>query len=215
MIADDLQRIRRDFKDRATALRNREQYDRAIDTLEKALHELRSLTPEGVAEERALRAEMADTYGIKGGVYRRAGDNAHALEQYRFGAKHEDEDRVSTYNIANVITLEITSERRSPAHPDVQAKLARVIEQLEADTRGARQDEWWAWFDLGQAYLLSGRLPEAQRCYERGVSTGARGSDVERHVQILEELRDATAETSPTTSRDIEAAIAVLRTHID
>jgi hypothetical protein len=158
---------------------------------------------------------MADTHGIQGGVYRRAGDNAHALEQYRSGAKYEEQDRLSTYNMANVITLEITCEQRSPDDPDVHKKLVQVIDQLEGETLGARQDEWWAWFDLGQAYLLSGRLPDGRRCYERAIATGARSGDIERHVQVLEDLRDAPAVTATHISRDIESAIGYLRTHID
>jgi tetratricopeptide (TPR) repeat protein len=215
MIGEDLKRIRRDFKERSIALRNREQYDRAVATLDQALQELQVLKPDGASEEGELRAEIADTYGITGGVYRRAGETARALDAYRNGAAEEEKDRASTYNLSNVITLEITFEKRSPEDPEVRKQIDAAIERLELATVSGRQDEWWAWFDLGQSYLLRGTAADARRCYERAIATGPRADDIERHVQILEELREATKTTAPQISRDIELAIEFLRTHID
>jgi tetratricopeptide (TPR) repeat protein len=215
MIGEDLKRIRRDFKDRAIALRNREQYDRAVATLDEALQELRALKPDGPSEERELRGEIADTYGIIGGVYRRAGETARALDAYRKGATEEEKDRLSTYNVSNVITLAITFEKHSPEDPEVRGLIDRVIEQLERETASARQDEWWAWFDLGQSYLLSGRAADARRCYELAIATGPRTDDIDRHAHILEELCQATKTTAPQISRDIASANEFLRTHVD
>jgi tetratricopeptide (TPR) repeat protein len=215
MIGEDLKRIRRDFKDRAIALRNRGQYDRAVATLDQARQELLALKPDSASEERELRAEIADTHGIAGGVYRRAGETARALDAYREGAKVEATDRLSTYNLSNVITLEITFEKRSPDEPEVRRQIDGAIEQLERQTVSGRQDEWWAWFDLGQLYLLRGRAADARRCYERAIATGPRSDDIERHVQILEELREAAKTSAPQISRDIQSANELLRTHID
>src|SRR5262249_45170843 len=143
----------RGLKRRATALRNRGDFAGACETLDQAavlLKDLRDHPEPQEAGERDVRAELADTYGMKGGVFRRAGDLAAALSAYKLGREVETVDRQSTYNVSNVITLSVTLNGQSPKEPALRGALEEAIEHLQKETAGPRRDEWWAWADLGE-----------------------------------------------------------------
>jgi hypothetical protein len=120
-------------------------------------------------------------------------------------------DKLSTYNASNVITLGITLRDLAPLDPQVQEDLDRVIAELEVTTGGRRGDEWWAWSDLGQFYLLRDRPDRARAAYRSAVRTGPTSDELIRHCQILAELRDATRGNAPGISRNIDETIQYLR----
>ncbi len=137
----------RALKKRATPLRNRGQLDRALETLDRAIQLLESLRAEPDLTQvlaKEVRAELADTFGMKGGIFRRAGDLDAALTAYSTGREMEIQDGQSTYNLSNVITLSITQKGLSPTDPAIRTDLKRAIEHLETEIAGARSDEWWA-----------------------------------------------------------------------
>src|SRR5688500_11303579 len=83
----------RDLKERATALRKRGQLDRALSVLDQAIKLLTQLRLE--ADTTEIRTELADTYGMIGGVRRRQHEPKAALEAYREGRKFEEIDKES------------------------------------------------------------------------------------------------------------------------
>jgi|APLak6261659701_1056019.scaffolds.fasta_scaffold00601_4 tetratricopeptide (TPR) repeat protein len=207
MIDMKLTEIRK-LKQTATSLRNRDEFDLAQDNLDKAIQKLKDLqaTTSDEADLRELRGEIADTYGMKGGVYRRQGKLDEALGEYTIGREWEKIDNFSTYNLSNIISLKIDWKNFSPEglRDDIQA----AIEQLTKETQGTRKDEWWAWADLAQFYLLLNNPDEARRCYAEGRSTtGATRGEIERHVSILSELANKTKETAPSISKNIKSVI--------
>jgi tetratricopeptide (TPR) repeat protein len=203
----------RALKARATALRNRGQFERAQEALDRAIHILEALRgePATPAVAKEIRAELADTHGMKGGIFRRAGNLAEALGAYRRGREIEVQDLESTYNLSNTITLSITQERQSPEDPRIRADLARVIELLQVQTAGPRSDEWWAWSDLAQFHLLNGNPDAARACYAKAISgTGATADEIKRHVAILRELEQVAEETAPAIAQSLRSAITDL-----
>ena len=203
----------KELKVKATAFRNRGQLDRALAALDKAIEALDSLQREKDLDSRSavdVRAELADTYGMKGGIYRRLQQKQQALTEYRKGLKIEQIDQQSTYNLSNVITLGITEEHISPADPSMREMLDDAIKPLEEQVRGARSDEWWALTDLAQFYLLANKPDEARSYYERARKTGPTSQEYGRHIDILRELVEATKDNAPDISKNIAATTAYL-----
>jgi len=200
----------RALKRRATALRNRGELGRARDTIIQAIQIFESLRgepqmPDAVARE--VPGELADAFGIKGGILRRMNDLKGALDAYREGRKIEDQDKESTYNLSNVITLEITHEGRSSMDPEIRKDIREAVDRLTKDTQSARKDEWWAWADLAQFCLLLNEPGAARAAYSSARGTGMTAQEIKRHVEILRELSDKTA---PEISQTIRAAIIEL-----
>ena len=96
--------------------------DAALDLLE-ALGSRENLGPE---ERKLIRMERADTYGMKGGVYRRLGQEEKALDMYEEGLKEEEKDKESTYNLVNTITLAVSLGRSNPTDP-------RMVDLLQGE----------------------------------------------------------------------------------
>jgi len=200
------------LKRKATALRNRGELKRARETLDEAIRVLETQRPDyepTIVNEKEVRAELADTHGMKGGIFRRMGEHDAALAAYTKGAGIEESDNLSTtYNRSNVITLSITTKGLAPTDLAIRAHLASVIAHLEAETAGPRCDEWWAWSDLAQFYLLNGEPDKARACYTNAINkTGATADEIKRHVTILGELADKTATSAPGVAASIRAAI--------
>lgn len=205
----------RALKSKATAERNRGRFDRALQRLDEAIElldsQLKPCSPES-PEAVALRAEIADSMGMKGGVYRRLGKPAEALAAYGKGLALEDEAAMSTYNLLNVISLSLSVNQESPHSPLMRAHLDRAIRALEKDTLGPRRDEWWAWADLAQAYLLNGQPELAAKAHSEGRRhAGPSAEEVNRHTTLLEVLADSTSTIDQETALDLRRAAHELR----
>jgi tetratricopeptide (TPR) repeat protein len=203
-----------EIKADATAARNLKDWDEALALFDEAiamLHNLRKEVRGDESEARDIRIQLADTYGMKGGTYRRMQNLPRALTEYQHGLELERVDKLSTYNASNVITLGITLGALSPFDPQIQEDLDRVIAELKNATDGPRADEWWAWSDLGQFYLLRDRPDKAREAYRSAVKTGPTSDELIRHRQILAELGSATKASAPGISRNIDETIQFLR----
>lgn len=185
-------------KQKAMALRNRGKHEEALATLDEVIGNLKAQAAHARDDERALaaiNAELADTYGMRGGVNRRGDKPAEALADYRIGLTYErhDADRKSSYNLGNVIALEIVAGK-SPDDPALASEIDEAIASLQHQTApgGERSDEWWAWADLGQFRLLRGDLAGAREAYVEGKRrTGPKASEIKRHFDVLRTLISA------------------------
>jgi tetratricopeptide (TPR) repeat protein len=212
---DPRQAEARMLKRKATALRNRGEFKRALEALDQAIRVLETQRQDGEPmsiNEKEVRAELADTHGMRGGLFRRMGEYDAALAAYTKGSEIEASDNLSTtYNRSNVITLSITSKKLALTDQTIRAYLASVIGLLEIETAGPRSDEWWAWSDLAQFYLLNGEPDKAHVCYANATQkTGVTSDEKKRHVTILDELADKTAESAPEIAANIRAVITEL-----
>lgn len=211
MLGSRLDEIR-ELKQQVIAARNAQDYEWALELADEAVDELDGLRERqdlDEAEYRAVQAELADTFGLKGGIFRRMTDDpehlGRALAEYRKGRDIERDDNQSTYNASNAITLAITHERKSPRDISIDRDLNRVIDHLEEETARSRSDEWWAWSDLAQFHLLRNEPEKAREAYRRALRTGPTSQEFRRHLDILKELQAATNECAE--DRDIAKAI--------
>lgn len=204
----------RALKSKATAERNRGRLDRAQQRLDDATAILKTLLSDGKLADREaqqVRGELADTFGMKGGVFRRMSDLPAALKAYSEGLVLERQVGSSTYNLGNVIALSIAVEGASPEDAKMREYLAQAIKVLENDVHGPRRDEWWAWADLAQFYLLDGKPDKARESYVNGrLQAGPSKDEVNRHVTVLRELAEQTAVTAPSVSAGLQAAVREL-----
>jgi tetratricopeptide (TPR) repeat protein len=197
----------------AIAMRNLGDFDSAMKLLDDAsapLERMRSdlgLSPGAAAE---VRVELADTYGMKGGVYRRQNRLHEAYGEYKKGREVEKIDEQSTYNLSNVIALGVAQERISPLEPGMKADIDRAIAELNKKTGGTRTDEWWAWSDLGQLYLLQANDARALEAYEHARKTGPATAEYQRHLAGLRQLLEVTVKTAPDVAHAIERALSAL-----
>jgi hypothetical protein len=200
-------------KQKATALRNRQRYDAALQILDHAIAQLESMRDASIDERhRAIvDAELADAHGMKGGVHRRRGDMAAALASYRAGTAVEGASSLSTYNLGNVVLLSILSEPARIEDQSLDAEIALLLERLETQTDGSRSDEWWAWADLAQFRLLQGDEAGAKVALNRGQATGPTAAEFQRPLDVLAEVADKLEQGQSARAARILAFIADAR----
>ena len=217
------------LKEDATTLRVEEQYDRALMRLDRAIKRLDELFPRPkeldtplTSEERAICADRADCYGMRGGVFRRITtiDNPleKALESYERGIQDERFGNQSTYCRTNAIILPILLGYQKSSSPSIRDRLSEVLPFLEKAVEDSSAEvvpflekgvedhlaqRRWAWADLGQFYLLAGRLEDALRCYDEYKDAGASERDLDTTLDILEKLSDALGNESKAIQRVI------------
>jgi tetratricopeptide (TPR) repeat protein len=203
-------------KQKATVFRNLKKYKEAIDLFDVAngqAEELLATVGSDATKTRETQAEIADTYGMKGGTYRRWTNRDNnldlALEQYRKGLAIEHVIKESTYNMSNVITLGISHERK-PLDARALQDLDTVVKRLITETSGPRADEFWAWADLAQFALLRKDTQAARASYREALQRGPKADELKRHIDILRELAEGTSAFDKEMSDGITATITEL-----
>jgi tetratricopeptide (TPR) repeat protein len=139
----------------------------------------------------SMAADAADMFGIKGGLLRRMGRLAGALESYRRGAEIEyGHDLPATYNRVNAIKLALIMGASSinDLRDDMQRLRAALEGRLSTDERVA--DDAWAWADLGDVRLLLGDDLEAASAY-RTFAAKARTDSPTTTLSVLRQLVSA------------------------
>jgi hypothetical protein len=92
----------------------------------------------------------------------------------------------------------------------MRADIEKAITELKKKTGGTRTDEWWAWSDLGQLYLLQADVNRAVEAYERARKTGPATGEYQRHIAGLKQLLEVTRQTAPEVAGAIASALTVL-----
>lgn len=159
-----------------------------------------------------LSQEIADCYGIMGGIYRRQAkrDNDKALleksaEIYKEGLKFEIEN---SYNLSNSMVLQILVNPQNLEK--LQEEIMQGIQTLQKQVRGKRRDQWWAWADLGLFSLLIGDLASATDLYSHFTQLGPRARDQENVISGLEELRGVLNEVTSPLAKQVTQSIATI-----
>lgn len=202
------------LKESAKANRDFDELEEALNDLNKAISYLIPIDAqvEDGDYKTALRRELADCYGMMGGIYRRLankGDLKRNLEEsaemYRKGLVYEIDD---SYNLSNSVVIPILID---PLNLKKQQKEIREgIKLIQEQVRGKRKDQWWAWADLGLFNLLIGDDAEALKAYRHFTKVGARAQDYESTLSVLRELKDVLHETEATVAQSIENIIEFL-----
>lgn len=152
-----------------------EEFESSREAIRDALHRLQDLgTPDLSSLKRASEAEitiaeqLADCWGILGGVYRSQGNLDEARNAYDKGYEYESNTRfnvLSTYNRVNRLVVRILQNPdllsdSSPQVVDIEEPatmrhlLRKTDEEIERQLREGRRDRAWALADLAMVRLL-------------------------------------------------------------
>lgn len=167
---DDIKRLKTQAKNR----RDRGQYDRAVRVLKEAIsrgEKAKSETKSETSDWKGLTAELADCYGIMGGVYRRwalqtgsSTERSEYLRQsflaYDEGYRLDSDPRygsASSYNMLNrLISMIFLQPRLLSSSQEVETELAKQSSKLRQDLQETRKfikkfeapHDYWALADL-------------------------------------------------------------------
>ena len=188
-----------ELKGNAKSLRDRKQYDRAIQKLDEAIELLNSREAHDNNDKRL--SQLADCYGMKGGVYRRSGDLDSAIKMYYAGLQFEEQLGNDSYNLSNWIALSIAHGTEPLANltgriaEGVDLVSEQVRDRPTTKVRPDRSKQWWAWADLAMFNLLLGRIEPAMAAYRKYRDVGARAADYQTTIDVLELLRKRLVNT--------------------
>lgn len=178
---DQVKRLKLDAK----ADRDFEDYGEAIEKIKRAVKLLEIEIPTAQPEYRQeLERQLADCYGIWGGLLRRMEDFNASIAKYKEGLKYETDD---SYNLSNSIVVSIILD---PTQLETQRENIRSgIQTVQQQVEGPRKSQWWAWADLGLFQLLVGEWDAAIRAYAEFDNAGARAADYDSHIAVLNDLK--------------------------
>lgn len=169
-------RANRDAGDSTTAV---ELLRRGIDTLERGLSRGKGgvegpVTEAGDADAGEIAVQLADVYGMLGGILREEGNYLAGAAAYDRGFHFESDPRYamrSTYNALNRLITRILLSPGCLADPDllrgerelefvdVQHELAELYRLLQDQIANARAADFWAAGDLSLTCALNGDEP--------------------------------------------------------
>lgn len=196
-----------EIKDSARASRNLGMYDDALTELDRAIRMLEGERASAPTAE--VDAQLADCYGLKGGTYRRADDLENALKMYQSGLEYERALQKDSYNLSNTIALSIMRDGHALERSQKQLQDAIALVDAQIKT-GGRQNQWWAYADLGLFYLLVGRVDEALRQYARFQEKGAGGPDYDTTIGVLDKIHESLQRTASDRAAIVKHAIDYL-----
>jgi tetratricopeptide (TPR) repeat protein len=164
------------LKASAKSARDRRNWRAAIGDLEEALGLLQEHLPSDPAPTPSwLAAELADTYGIVGGVQRRWGLSlspidpdrqrhlSDSADAYDKGFRYEERlgpNEASTYNRINRLVGRVLLDPQvlqAGGDPNLDGELQKAEEIVTEQLRSIRQRDPWAYCDLGTIRLLRGK----------------------------------------------------------
>jgi tetratricopeptide (TPR) repeat protein len=141
--------------------------------------------------------ELADCYGMLGGVCRREENFGEAVKWYDKGRDYEKNksyDIQNSYNMTNSVAVRILQDAKSLEAQ--KGEIDETIKILEHQVHGPRRDQSWAWADLGLLYLLRNRTAEAAAAYENFRKNGARAS-YDSTISVLNDVQKSIAASNP------------------
>jgi tetratricopeptide (TPR) repeat protein len=220
----------RSIKDETKFYRDFQQYDEALKPLLKALEILKSeyerveqeLKSQDSAEasgeksaerteleeyKEELRRELADCYGMSGGLYRRLGDYENSAKMYEWGRRYERDD---SYNLVNSIVVPILHHPEKLDNEATKKDIHDALQIVEAQVKEKRRRQWWAWADLGLLSVLADDVNGAIDAYGKFRETGARSQDYESTKTVLDSLDKRCRETGQPVKNSITQAIQYL-----
>jgi hypothetical protein len=172
------ERARKEFKASVAAMEEAVEYLRALGEADPG-----STAPASDAEME-LAEQLADCWGMLGGVHRAAGDLERAIESYDAGFVFEGSRRfgiLNTYNRVNRLVVRVLRapgllDASAPPVPDLPEARGRTMLDLLLETRdeirrqlgAGRKDRAWALADLMLVSVLGG---------EDGADAALRGLD--------------------------------------
>lgn len=170
-MVDDLEEVR-SLKASAKSARDDDDWEGAIADLEEALDHLNRMAATSTPMPSWLASELADTYGMIGGIQKRwgllldGGERQHhlkaSLEAYDEGFRYEQDlqpNDANTYNRINRLVGRVlldphVLQQDGDAAAGLAEELRKAEEILLEQIGLARQKDPWAHADLGTVQLL-------------------------------------------------------------
>lgn len=200
-------KFHRDFDDFDQA---HQAIDKAIQALKPEYERVKDQTQPGIqAYKKDLIRQLADTYGIKGGLYRRQEKLEQSEEMYRAGLTFEQKLDEDSYCLSNSIVIPILQDPRNLEKQS--GHINRALGTIQHQVTTTRADQWWAWADLGLFNLLTGHSDAALRAYEQYELTGARRQDYDSTISVLADLKASLSKISDPLTRHFDRAIEYLQ----
>ena len=225
-VADDLDEVRA-LKASAKSARDDRDWDSAIADLNDAIDLLQDRLEESSAAPEWLKAELADTFGMIGGIEKRWGLQLEdeqrrrhlkaSVDAYDMGFKYEqglDLDDANTYNRINRLVGRVLLDKNMLRRGDSAAsKFAEELRDAEEivtkEIETARQRDPWAYCDLGTVRLLRGK-PDALSVFHDLERLRPEPYVYESVLSTLQPLSDVASDIRP----DLAKAVAQLRRYV-
>ncbi len=190
---------------------------RAFESGAKTLQDvLKFLDGVNWSQSTELAALRAETLGSLGGMLRRTGKNSEAFEQYKKGAKIEDEFELpETYNRVNELKYLLRTGQTTLK--ELEPKIRSTADSLEKGVTNPLSqkfsDNAWSWADLGDCLALLGDLDGADRAY----ATFIKKADLKSPTTTLDVLRGIADELRTNSDPDagrVSDAVANLESRL-
>jgi tetratricopeptide (TPR) repeat protein len=209
---DDLLDRVRALKAAAKAARDNREWDEAIGYLQEAISLLKARMADASSPAPSwLRSELADTYGLMGGIEKRWGLTLHGQERQRhleaslaaYDAGFEYEEKLqrndeNTYNRVNRLVGRVlldpgVLQKDGGADPEISGELGEAEKILRGQIESVRQKDPWAYCDLGTVQLLLGEH-DALRTFKNLDRLRPPAFVYESTLSTLQPLRDVAAD---------------------
>lgn len=175
------------MRDRAKTLRNEKKYNESIKLIDDALQALLEKESNDDGNKMSqIREELSETYGFLGGIYNRKGEYDRAAESYNKGENYDK----TTFNSVNRIINLILSDQKLLADKLMIKDIQHVIDRLQNEIKTQRENDFWAFLDLGVLSILISDNDEAAVAYTRFKRLGPPDYAYSTHLRVLEQLYD-------------------------
>lgn len=188
-----------------------QQLEEALLLLDQAIDVLQA---ENLEKSVELYRDLAESYGMRGGVLRRLRRRKEAIQSYVDGAKHEQDEEFGTddtYNLVNSVVLPLSEAPSLLDDDEYRMRLLSSVRQLRRQIRGTRSNDFWAQADLARCLVLLGNLEEAKACIDRFVQLPGSNDGYATTVQALRELGEALASADRPEAKLIDEAVQYFR----
>ena len=222
-VVDDLDEVRA-LKAGAKSARDDGDWDSAIADLSDAIDLLQDRLKEPSAAPGWLKAELADTFGMVGGIEKRWGLELEgeqrrrhlkaSVDAYDMGFNYEqglDPGDANTYNRINRLVGRVLLDKNvlrggDGAAPEFAEGLRKAEEIVTKEIETARQRDPWAYCDLGTVRLLRGK-PDALSVFHDLERLRPDSFVYESVLNTLQPLSDVASDLRP----DLAIAVAQMR----
>lgn len=225
MSMDDLLDRVRALKAAAKTARDNQEWEEAIGYLQDAISLLKARMADASSPRPSwLSSELADTYGLMGGIEKRWGLMLDGQERQRhleaslaaYDAGFEYEEKLqrneeNTYNRVNRLVGRVlldpgVLEKDGGAVPGISDELGEAEKILAGQIESVRQKDPWAYCDLGTIRLLLGEQ-DALRTFKNLDRLRPPAFVYDSTLSTLQPLRDVAADRRP----DLVQAVDQLR----
>jgi tetratricopeptide (TPR) repeat protein len=189
-----------DLKVRSRRLRDRQRLDRAADAMRDAIKILEDERARRIVsassggepapqDVRELSVQLADCYGSLGGILRRDGKLQDALEFYRKGKELEQDEAYRINNTYNQLQWLILRILLAPQFDQLtRDELQKVLQTLRRQIATDRQQDPWAYSDVGLLCTLLGDRAGAEAAWDRMDAVNPISGVYSSGLRVFEEL---------------------------